>query len=378
MEENPFTITEKVIPKYFCDREKESEQMIRLLTNRNNVVLISQRRIGKTGLIQFCFDNEIIKKNYFTFYLDILSTTNLQEFTFTLGKVVYDRIRPFGKRMLDSFISIVKSLAAKVGYDPLNGTPTLNFQLGDISHPEYTLKEIFQYLGGTEKPCIVAIDEFQQISKYPEKGVEALIRSHLLQINNCRFIFSGSERHILSEMFMSSARPFYLSASIIELKVIPRNIYVDFIVKMFKNGHKDITKEYAEKIYDSFEGYTFYIQKICNLIYSFTKKDESTDNKFYDLALEEVLYSYDTIFREQLSKLSTRQKSLLFAIAIEGKVDKITSTEFIHAHTLSSASSVQTSLKSLMKSGIVASFNKSYWIDDRFFCLWIRKNFGYR
>ena len=375
MEENPFTITEKVIPKYFCDRKQESAQLIKLLTNRNNVVLISQRRIGKTGLIQYCFEQKALKRSHYTFYIDILSTTNLKEFTFLLGKVIYEGIRPLGKRMISSFFSIVKSLSTKIGFDPLSGLPSLNIQLGDITQPEFTLKEIFEYLNSAEKPCIVAIDEFQQISKYPEKGVEALLRSHLLQINNCRFIFSGSEQHLLAEMFLKSARPFYMSASILELKVIPRDVYVDFILKMFKQGDKLISNDFAGEIYDTFEGYTFYVQKVCNIVFASTKKGESATKEMFYMALNEILYSYDTLYREQLSRLSTRQKELLFAIANKGRIDKITSTEFIRENSLSSASSVQTSLKSLMKSGVVVSLEKSYWIDDRFFSLWIKRNY---
>ena len=376
MEENPFIVTEKIIPEFFCDREKESKQLISLLTNRNNVVLISQRRIGKTALIQYCFENKKIKDNYLTFYIDILSTTNLQEFTFNLGKEIYERVRPLGKRMLTSFFSTVKSLSTKLGFDPISGMPSLNLQLGDINYPDFTLKEIFQYLDSAPKPCIVAIDEFQQIAKYPEKGTEALIRSHLLQINNCNFIFSGSERHMLAEMFMHPARPFYLSSSMIDLNVIPKDIYVEFICRMFERGNKHISKDFAQSIYEDFDGITFYVQKICNGIYTLTPKKENAKKEYYDFTLDEILFSYETLYREQLSKLSTRQKELLFAIANKGAVEKITSAEFIRENSLFSSSSVQTSLRALLNLNIVTGLEKKYWIEDRFFSLWIKRNFG--
>ena len=120
----------------------------------------------------------------------------------------------------DRFIQTIKSISGKFGFDPITGMPTFNVELGDIDRPEYTLDEIFQYLGHADKPCIVAIDEFQQIAKYPEKNIEAQLRTHIQKLRNCNFIFAGSERHMMQEMFTSAVRPFYHSADMLELKAI--------------------------------------------------------------------------------------------------------------------------------------------------------------
>ena len=57
---NPFTTSGYVSSRYFCDRERESSELIREITNGNNVALISTRRMGKTGLILHCFHNKKI------------------------------------------------------------------------------------------------------------------------------------------------------------------------------------------------------------------------------------------------------------------------------------------------------------------------------
>ena len=375
MIENPFVITERIIPKYFCDRENESKELIKLLTNGNNVVLISQRRIGKTGLIQFCFQQKPIEKEYITIYIDILSTTNLQEFTYILGREVFEVIKKTGERRWKSFLKIVKSLAAKIGFDPFTGLPTLNLQLGDIESPDYTLKEIFQYLEKADKPCIVAIDEFQQIRNYPETNVEALLRSHLLQVNNCRMIFSGSEKHILSDMFSNNSQPFYQSASFLELNVIPKDIYVSFIMDMFKERDKSISEEMACRIYEMFDGVTFYVQRVCNGVFANTEYKSMATEETLQYTIDGLLSSFDVIFRVRLSQLTIRQKELLIAIAKEGKAEKITSVEFINKYSLSSASAVQTSLKSLIKNNLVVKKDNRYLIDDKFFRLWIERNY---
>lgn len=372
---NPFVISEKIIPKYFCDRKEESATLINLLQNGNNVVLLSRRRIGKTGLIQYCFDRKQIKNDYFIVYIDILSTSNLQEFTFLLGKEIVSLVKSLGKKALDSFINIVKSLTVRMGYDGVAGLPSLNFQLGDIIHPEYTLKEIFHYLDIADRPCLIAIDEFQQVAKYPEKGVEALIRSHILQVNNCRFIFSGSEHHLLSQMFLSPSRPFYNSSSLLELRVIPKDIYVSFIIDMFKKKHKKISKTLAEQIYDTFDGLTFYVQRICNGVFEKTPIESEATESMLDEVIDMAVYSYDTLFRERLYRLTTRQKELLFAIASEREADKLTSAEFIKKHSLGSVSTVQTSLKALLKMEIVERELSKVFIPEKFFAMWVRKNY---
>ena len=53
---NPFVIYGYKGSEYFCDRKKETEQIIQALSNERNIVLISPRRIGKTGLIHHVFE----------------------------------------------------------------------------------------------------------------------------------------------------------------------------------------------------------------------------------------------------------------------------------------------------------------------------------
>ena len=157
---NPFIVTGKIDPEYFCDRVNESARLIKSLVNGNNMVIISPRRMGKTGLIRFCYEKPVIKEDYYTFFIDILHTSSLKEFTYILGKEIYETLVPRSKKMTSLFIQTMKSISGKFGFDPLTNLPTFNIELGDIERPEYTLEEIFRYLAAADKPCIVGIDEF--------------------------------------------------------------------------------------------------------------------------------------------------------------------------------------------------------------------------
>ena len=206
---NPFIVTGKIPPEYFCDRVNESARLVKSITNGNNLVIISPRRMGKTGLIQFCYDKPEISKEYYTFFIDILHTSSLREFIFLLGKEIYETLIPRSRKMAKLFIQTIKSISGKFGFDPISNMPDFNIELGDIEQPEYTLDEIFKYLEHATNIASWLLMKFQQIAKYPEKNIEALLRTYIQKQSNCNFIFAGSERHMMQEMFSSVARPFY-------------------------------------------------------------------------------------------------------------------------------------------------------------------------
>ncbi len=231
---NPFVLNGYAGAEYFCDREQETERLVRLLINGNNVVLMSQRRVGKTDLIRHLFSQKEIKEEFVTVYVDIYPTNNLMEFISALSKAVTEALKPRGKDAIDKFINALASLRSEISFD-INGFPTWGIGFGPQVRPEATLEEIFEYINKSKTPCIIAIDEFQQVSKYPNgTQIEALLRSYIQRTPYSRFIFSGSQRHVMAEMFASPARPFFQSSSMFGLPVIPKEVYIDFCEMWFK------------------------------------------------------------------------------------------------------------------------------------------------
>lgn len=375
-EVNPFIVTGKIEPQYFCDRIEESARLIKSITNGNNMVIISPRRMGKTGLIQFCYEKPEIKNEYYTFFIDILHTSSLREFTYLLGREIFETLLPRSKKMTTLFIQTLKSISGKFGFDPISGLPAFNIELGDIERPEYTLDEIFRYLATADKPCIVAIDEFQQVAKYPEKNIEALLRTHIQKIRNSNFIFAGSERHMMQEMFLSASRPFYHSADILELKAIVPDIYIPFIVRHFEQRNRRIEATNVEKVYSLFKGHTYYIQKTFNEAFADTPIGKECTLDTISQAINNMVAANDTIFREILSNIPEKQKELLYAIAKDGEAERITSAQFIKRHKLSSASSVQSAVKKLLEKDVITEINKIFSVTDKLFAMWINQIYG--
>lgn len=373
---NPFITSGYVSTEYFCDRERESAELIRSLTNGQNMAIISPRRMGKTGLIQHCFHKQDIESNYFTFFVDIYATGSLKELVFALGKQIFEELKPKGKTFLDNFFGTITSLRPAFKLDAVTGAPSFDIGIGDIRLPEYSLEQIFSYLESAERRCIVAIDEFQQIAKYPEKNIEAILRTHIQQCKNTNFVLAGSLRHLMQNMFFSASRPFYQSVGVLNLDAIASSKYVPFIQKHFTDADKTISKENIEHVYRLFEGHTWYIQNIFNRLYSLTDKDETCSLQFIAESIDDTITSYAKIFQGMLSLLPERQKEVLYAIAKEGKASGVTSVAFIKKHGLQSASSVQTALKQLLDKEIITKEVNTFQVYDRFFGLWLSKAYG--
>ena len=193
--DNPFVISGYEGAQYFCDRDAETAQLRHEIANGNNVALIATRRMGKSGLIEHYFSQPEIQARYYTFFIDIYDTKSLREVVRKLSREILVRLKPFGARAMESFWQTMRSIKSGISFSPL-GEPTFSVQVGDIKEPEATLDEIFCYLELADRPCIVAIDEFQQIGKFPEKNIEATLRTYVQRCHNAQFIFSGSGNRI--------------------------------------------------------------------------------------------------------------------------------------------------------------------------------------
>jgi hypothetical protein len=369
---NPFVIGSYAGSRYFCDRVEDSKELIDNILNGRNTVLVSHRRIGKTGLISHCFDQPVIKKNYRVFFIDILATASLREFVALLGKEIITSLKPKSRKFTEALKNIFLSLRGGFKLDAVTGEPSFELSLGGIESPEATLDEIFRYLGSADKPCVVAIDEFQQISEYAEKNVEALLRTKIQHCPNCHFIFAGSEPDMLINMFNSQDKPFYKSAMFMQIGRIDPSKYIEFAKRLFKEENKTIDAEFVKKAYHSVDGVTLYVQFIMNELFQVTPIGGEVSQELYDRALNILLNKQSFVYVNILSDLSIRQKEVLYALAKEERAEDVLSSDFIRKYDLKSASSVQSSLKGLLSKKVIAKEDGRYVVSDRLFRLFLK------
>lgn len=371
---NPFFIGRYVDKQYFCDREKDTETLVRHILNGRNVALISPRRLGKSGLIHHTFAQDVIKDRYTTIYVDIYATKDLCEMVKALSEAIVKAVGQ-KKSWHEKFFSFIKSLRVGFHIDAVSGEPSFDIGIGDIENPDKTIRELFDYMEASEKPCILAIDEFQQIREYPQTNTEAFIRSLVQQCSRTSFIFCGSKRHTMTDIFYSPAKPFFQSVISQSLKPIPMETYVEFAGRMFSQRGKILDRAAAEAIYRMFDGCTWYMQMMMNEMFALTKEGMTCTTEYIDFAWDNIIMAQEDRYQAILYGLAPKQKQLLQAIARDRTVEGITSSDFIKRHRLVSASSVQAALKPLLKNDIVTCEEGIYRIYDYFFADYLAKKY---
>ena len=369
---NPFFTGRYAGAHYFCDRESDTETLVKHIVNGRNVALISPRRLGKSGLIHHTFSLPQIQEGYTAIYIDVYATRNLCEFAKALSDGIVKAVRP-ERAWHEKFFSFFRSLRVGFRIDSVSGEPSLDISIGDIEYPDKTIREAFEYMEASEKPCILAIDEFQQIREYPETNTEAFVRTLVQQCSRTSFIFCGSKRDTMTDIFYSPAKPFFQSVMSQSLKPIPMETYAGFAGRLFAERGKYLDRFVAETIYRMFEGCTWYMQMMMNELFALTAEGGRCTSEYIDIAWENIIMAQEDRYQAILYSLAPKQKQLLYAIAREKKIEGITSSEFVRRHRLVSASSVQAALKPLMKNDIVTCEDGIYRIYDYFFADYLAK-----
>lgn len=369
---NPFVTNGYAGPKYFCDRVSETQNIVQMLTNENNIALISPRRLGKTDLIYHCFAQPEICEKYHTFIVDIYSTASVRDFVNILGKAVLDSLKSKGRQSWEKFLNAASSLRQNIGFD-MNGFPSWSIGLGEIENPSASLDEIFSYLESADRKCLVAIDEFQQITRYADKNIEATLRTYIQKCTNTHFIFSGSQRHLMGAIFTSPSRPFFQSVTIMNLPPIPLDKYTEFAVGKFSEAGKNIDKEVVASLYKRFDSITSYMQRIMNMLFVRTPVKGTCTIEMIDSTIEQLLDFTSDTYESILYQMPEKQRDLLISIALDGKVKNISGGDFVKRHKLQSPSSVLSAAKGLLEKDFITEDRNVYCVYDKLFEMWIKR-----
>jgi AAA+ ATPase superfamily predicted ATPase len=354
--DNPFVVNAYASPQLFCDRESETAAITGALCNGRHVMLYSPRRYGKTGLIRHSFDALARKRGTTTVFADIYAANDAHEFNVILLNAVHEALNPTPKLFLKNAMEWFSALRPVVQYDELSGQPSITLERSRHRKEAATTREIFRILREQKRTIFLAIDEFQQIVSFPDVRMDAVLRTELQGSPNVRCIFSGSQRHILQDLFNNAAKPFYGSADQVELKRIDRELYTDFARTLMKRHKRTLNKEDALFCYDWCNGHTYYVQVLFNRLFGDARALDRTT--IVDV-MRSLVREQDAIMATLRSALTKGQWDLFAAISREGEVDTPTGGDFIRKHRLSSSAALVQALKALLDRELV------YIIDHR-------------
>lgn len=367
---NPFLRTGYVSPDYFCDREQETQKLISALQNGRNVTLISPRRMGKTGLIRHIFHQMEAEKQAKCYYVDLYKTDGLASLVEQLASVVLGSLDTTEAKIIKQVTTFFKSLRPLLSFDSLTGVPTF---MVDVKPElaEHSLAEIFSYMEQSGQLCVIAMDEFQTIVDYGEKNVEALLRSHVQHLTSVHFIFSGSQRHVLENMFALANRPFYQSTQILNLYEIQESSYYQFAKEKLEAHHQQIPTDVFNDLYQRLAGHTWYIQMVMNRLYESGQKQIT--KPLVNKVLNEIIDENEATFQTFMRLITPAQARLLKAIAKEGTVQQALGSSFISKHQLGATSTIRSAIQSLVEKELVLDCQGGYQVYDRFFSLWLNR-----
>lgn len=354
MQKNPFILEPFRSKEYFCDRERETEELIHNITNGRNTTLISPRRLGKTGLIFRVFE-EIDQRHlpFETIYADISDTLSLREFIKVLSDAVVAKLKK--PQRISAFFQSLKSVRPVLELDPMTGSPQLSFTFANTSQMQDTLTDVLTYLESYPKMIVVAIDEFQQIREYEGINMEAILRKHIQNLHNVRFIFCGSKKHTMTDMFTNAKKPFYESTSFCYLAKLQVNVYASFIRKHFESAGKSIDDESLDYILKWTRIHTYYTQRLCNEVFSLSS--DKVNSAVVMTSIQAILNSERERFLEIRQLITRSQWKMLGAIAKEGSVSQITSSGFLSKYGISSGPAALRNIQALTDKELVLVTN---------------------
>lgn len=374
---NPFVIKSYTSKELFCDRESELETLIRNCSNGVDTTLISQRRMGKSALIYRLFDEIKERKiDFITIYTDIYATRSLSDFIRFIAEAVLKTF-PEDSSLGRKFMTFIRSLRPMITYDSISGEPQVQIIYQSEQEKEHTLKGLFDFLDSQNKKILLAIDEFQQIREFPEKNIEELLRTYIQRVKNIQFIFCGSKKHIMIDIFSNGKKPFYSSTQFINLDKIPYEKYHEFISHLFEVNHRRIESEAVDYALEWTKQHTYYTQALCNLI--FAGGVEVITVKEVKEACVQILQMNETIFLQYRSLLTTGQWNFLIAVAKEQSVYQITAKAFLAKYDIGTPANSKRIVTALAdKELIMENITKegtSYAVYDLFLSRWLEKEY---
>lgn len=374
---NPFKFGDPVEGKFFFPLPELENFISQFVINRIPVVLIGPRRFGKTSFLLNLL-KKLSHESHTFLFVDIFNITSHKDFLQQLLRALKTKAG-----WLDHFkaiLSAIPKLRPKVTaqVDPLTGIPAFDMSIESHLSPEADIKELIQdVLAGLSKlgpKFIVAIDEFQKITEIDDGGwLEATLRTHMQQLKNISFIFTGSRRSVIYDMLNNPSRPLYKFCQPVEFPALGED-FIDWIVQRFKSVNVHCERSAIEYLQKLVHNSPNYVQMVC--FHLVAQGVKNVAKREIDATLKTVVrqnaYAYQTL----LNTLTATQQRVLRLAAIEGK--QLYSKELLKFYEIASGAALHSAVKSLKEKEILdeeASGKGRVVFDDPLFEIWLRTSF---
>jgi len=371
---NPFAYGGVVTGNAFCNREKEGADLAKAIRNHEKLFVFSERRFGKTSLVQHVLGG-LSKKKAVCAYVDLWPTDSEATFVTTVAKAITQSMSTSVEKLLQTGKKLFSNLAPSVTFDE-GGKPEVSFGLSKHAPLGPVLDEVLatpaKIAAKGERDVAIVFDEFQQILEYANDHVEKKLRSAIQNQSEVAYIFLGSRKHLIQKMFMDRSRPLYRAGGHYPLGPIAEEHWLPFIRERFAAARKQISGQLIHSICEQTQGHPFYTQHLCHAVWELCAPNAAVTEELVKdavrLLLERESYAYSTLWES----LATNQRKLLKGLAGQTAKVKPFAGEFVRRSGLGSPSNAQRAVDSLLERDVIDRENGSFIITDRFFRLWIQ------
>ena len=361
--ENPFSYSDYVTGEAFCNRAKEQKDLIYYAQNSQNVLLYSHRRMGKTSLLhQVIRKLKKAKPAVKSVYIDLYGSLDENDF---IDAILTGLTQIESK--LERILKQMAGLKVAGSIDPVTNLPTLSASIKLKERPEYLDKALTILASYSKKQkLLVVFDEFQEVIKYSEEGFEKRLRKVIQGHRNISYIFSGSRKHILIEMFDSAKRAFYKMARSYPLENIEIQHYIDWAQKLFKKKRVNVDKDIITDIVERCDYQPMYIQQF---LFDLWRSDSANL-----AALDKIQKSISSSQKDQfivLWNLFTQNQKKALRLLVETGGEGIYAAEQLQRVGFNSGSVLQRALMSLVEKEILSK-NGTFQFQDAMLKKWVQ------
>ena len=367
---NPFAFSNYVTGNSFCNRSKELSELLKYIQGSQNVLLYSHRKYGKSSLIRQVFrnitDNNL---NIGAMHVELYGTTSEKDFI-TRSFQGLNQLESNFERLLKSVGNTLKNIKLNLSINSATGDTSVSPTFEAVDE-KIVLEELMNILSqySQKRNLVIAFDEFQEVAKYTEPGFEKRLRSFIQQHSKVCYIFSGSQKHLISEMFNANSRAFYKSADSFPLPKIETRHYIPWVQGLFRRKNVDLSAEFVEEIVARFENHPMYIQNFLFHLWEEPVKRGVTvavidklENEIIEKRSSEHIILWET--------LSINQKKTLKLILLNNGIN-LFNADALKSVNLKTGSLVTKALSALMKKEIIVK-NGHYMIHDIVFKKWLQ------
>ena len=373
---NPFEYGTTVSGSAFCNRTKESADLISTINNSLRAFLYSERMMGKTSLVRRVLAG-LDRDKYVAVYIDLWATDDEASFITATARGISQAMGTDASRVLEVAKRFFSRFSPKVSLDD-DGKPKVSFEYNPTAEQaRQSLEEVLavpqRIATESGKKVVIVFDELQRILEYRDDHVERLLRSIIQMQRNVSYIFLGSQKHLLQDMFLNRKRPLYSAADHFPIGPIKVEHWLPFIQEKFETAGRKISKQVIEHICKLTEGHPFYTQHLCHAIWEKLAPGQEATEEDIQRGLQVLLAREAGAYSALWESLTINQRRFLHGLAVEPPPVSLYSLAFVQKYGLGNPSAIQRLSGALLKRDVIDRDARSFVISDRFFRIWIRE-----